>query len=168
MSLGDHLRTLIAYNQWANDRLLAVAKLLSDADLDREVGGSWGTIRANLHHLVGAQMGWMNQFTGERFRDLDWPISRSALWAAFDQSREDLRAFGDKLSESADETFELHDVDTWRPERSLPLAPLIAHVVNHGTQHRAEIGILLNGLGHSPGDLDIFFFPGLPSAKGTE
>jgi uncharacterized damage-inducible protein DinB len=39
-----------------------------------------------------------------------------------------------------------------------PLWQILLHVVNHGTQFRAEAAIVLTGAGHSPGDLDLMAY----------
>ena len=35
---------------------------------------------------------------------------------------------------------------------------MLVHVVNHGTQHRAEAAALLTGEGRPPGELDLINF----------
>jgi uncharacterized damage-inducible protein DinB len=34
----------------------------------------------------------------------------------------------------------------------------MAHLVNHGTQHKTEAAAILTGMGHSPGDIDLIVY----------
>ena len=42
--------------------------------------------------------------------------------------------------------------------RTNVLWQVMAHVVNHGTQHRSEAAAILTDFGHSPGDIDLILF----------
>ena len=50
--------------------------------------------------------------------------------------------------------------DAWLDELGdgVPMWQMLAHVVNHGTQHRPEAAVILTEAGRSPGDLDMIFF----------
>jgi uncharacterized damage-inducible protein DinB len=52
------------------------------------------------------------------------------------------------------------------PYDDVPMWQLLAHVLNHGTQHRSEAAALLTEAGRSPGDLDMVdFAEGLAEAR---
>ena len=50
--------------------------------------------------------------------------------------------------------------DEWLDElgEGVPFWQMLAHVANHGTQHRSEAAVILTDAGRSPGDLDMIFF----------
>jgi uncharacterized damage-inducible protein DinB len=66
---------------------------------------------------------------------------------------------------SLDETS-LNETLAPSPDFTVPRWLVLAHVVNHGTQHRSELARHLTGCGHSPGDLDLLDALELPWPAG--
>ncbi len=164
MTWANHVRSLIDYNRWANERVLDAAAGLSDEEFGRHVAGSHESLRVTLLHVVRVQTWWLSVLKGkpevvappEGFERM--PLAEVRRW--FERSHADLQAYADGLTEEQLEAA----VSAYHPaekrEYRWPSWQLATHLVNHGTHHRAEAGLMLALLGHSPGDLDFIFFLG--------
>jgi uncharacterized damage-inducible protein DinB len=49
----DDIRLLFEYNRWANNRALRAASALAPEQFTRDLGGSFGSVRDTLVHLIG-------------------------------------------------------------------------------------------------------------------
>ena len=145
---ADEIRFLFAYDRWATRRVLAVLDGLDPAVWARtDVVGERGLGAILVHHL-GASQRWRHAFqdTGE----------------SPEPEREPLPTI-DQLRDRWD--TEWAAVDAWLPtvtdgfvayvHESVPVWQMLVHVVNHGTQHRAEAATLLTAEGRSPGEVDL-------------
>lgn len=152
----EQIRRLIAYNQFADERILEAVGGLSVEELERPRDAYFGSIANNLWHTLNAQQRWLARWKGEPLPLLDRPAipSWSAEYAACHAA---LRQLVWPLS-AAD--FERAVKYTLRVGASgeQPLGQLVVHLVNHGTHHRAETGLWLERIGRSPGDLDYILF----------
>jgi len=148
---ADEVRFLFAYDRWATRRVLDVLdELDSDLWTRPNVVGDRGLGEILVHHL-GASQRWRHGFqqTGEE------PEPELEPLPTVDQLRRSWAA-------------EWTVVDEWLPtvtdgfvndvHDGVPVWQMLVHVVNHGTQHRAEAAALLTAQGRSPGDLDLFDF----------
>ncbi len=158
MSQLAQVTSLYAYNEWANGHVIDAASALTEDDYGRDLGASFGSVRGNLAHIVGAQTLWLGRFNsagGGKLPEADGSLGGvRRLNATFHTRLRDFLAF---LGES-DLASAVSYVDTRGSAHEHPLGPLLVHVVNHGTHHRAEAAMLLTSLGHGPRQLDYVFF----------
>jgi uncharacterized damage-inducible protein DinB len=157
----EMMRTLYAYNEWANKRVLEAAAGLSDEEMLRPQGVSHGSPGMNMLHQLGGQVGWLSTWQ-EGAPWVPLPASESgrfldnlAEW--YPRSDGAIREFVDSLRE---EDLGEPRVDRMPggKERTMMLWDMMVHVVNHGTQHRSESAMALTSVGRSPGDLDFLDF----------
>ena len=161
--LLDALRRLYAYNNEVTERLLDTAVDLDATDFTAVVVSGQRSIRDTFVHLVSAQSAhlatwstlpgaspWTHQIVGAvGVPDVAAVRQRwSAVSAGTDAFLASLPS-DDALARRYRRTRSDGTLD----ERELSLGML--HVGIHGTQHRAEIAMMLTALGKSPGDLDL-------------
>ena len=148
-------RRLFDYNQWADEKILAAIEGMTDGELQAKREAYFGSLAGNLRHTVGAQLLWLARWKGEPTPSLD---QLSGPWRdVYAASHVALRAYVEALAD-ADLARLVRYTDGRGVARAGVLRDMLVHLVNHGTQHRAETGLLLERLGRSPGDLDYLYF----------
>lgn len=156
MADAAQLRKLVAYNQWANEKILTAIDGMTAEELARPVDAYIGSLAKNLQHVLLATRLWLARWKGAPPPKLDEPIT--APWPdAYAATHAEFRAFVEPLTD-ADADRVVQYKDTKGNPYQLPLGHLVTHVVNHGTHHRAETGMLLERLGRSPGDMDYMYY----------
>ncbi|MEO8476127.1 MAG: DinB family protein [Actinomycetota bacterium] len=151
----DTLLAFVRFHAWANDRILTTADGLSDEELRRTANLDHGSAFTTLRHLVDVDWSWRQFCIGN-------DVGETYVW---DHGfvLDDLRAIhAFCIEEDGRMRHYVESLDAAGLGQSLAIgedfaAPrwlILAHVVNHGTQHRSELARYLTECGHSPGELD--------------
>ncbi|MFN8484653.1 MAG: DinB family protein [Anaerolineae bacterium] len=150
---------LFDYSEWAWNKLLDTAEALDEAQLDAQ---PWRlpSLRHILTHALGAEMLWLARMQGNSpttmltVAEVPTLAALRARWRAQSVA---LHAFIAGLTQ-ADLDATVHYKTTKGQPYEETLWRLLAHLANHGTQHRSEVAALLTEFGHSPGDLDMIVY----------
>lgn len=154
--------TLFDYNYWANDRVLAAAAKVTDAQFTALAPAvSNGSLRGALLHVLNAEWIWrMRCHEGLSPSGLlmeeDFPTLET-LRTRWQTDEQTMRTFLAGLRDD-----DLTDPVKYKTTSGTPhentLWHILVHVVNHGTQFRSEAAVLLSEYSQSPGDLDFIYF----------
>ena len=149
------VRSLFAYDSWANRRLLDAAGLLTPDAFTRDLGASFGSVRGTLLHVLWGEKRWLQRWVdGPDLPDpapSDFPDCQS-LAAAWTRLEHDRQAFAAELSDGRLQASMSVRGSTYT------LAELIKHITNHSTYHRGQVVLLLRQLGHPPPATDYRLF----------
>ncbi len=152
----DTLQILFQHNLWANTMLFDQCAQLNDEQLNSKVIGTYGSIRDTLEHIASAERSYFHRLsTGQPYRrPHDAPTPTMA------ELQESIHSSGEGLIEAAPR-FQSHDsveVDWDGMPRKVPCAVILTQVINHATEHRAQIMVMMTQLGLQPQDLDGWTF----------
>jgi uncharacterized damage-inducible protein DinB len=152
---------IFRFHHWAQDKTFDALGAVSAAELDRQWGGSFGTGRALLHHVVGAERLWCERLVnGQSPRSIpEYPATHggSEYRDEWQQVQRELRAYAEALTPAAvmrDLTYtNIRGVTT-----TFAIADILYHIVNHGTYHRGQITQLLRDLGKDAPSTDFIAY----------
>lgn len=156
----EDILTLYKYNAWANARIWNAAAQVTAEQFLAPASFSHGGLRGTLVHTLFAEWIWRRRWEGlspsQWLQPEDFPTFE-ALQSRWQIEEKALMDFMENVSDEA-----LNDSIQYRRLEGEPrenmLWHLMVHLVNHGTQHRAEAAAMLTEYGHSPGDIDFIIF----------
>lgn len=154
----DSVLALVRFHAWANDRLLTTAAGLSDGEFRRTAVLDHGSAFQTLRHLVDVDWSWREFCIGNDIGDTyvwDHGFALDDLPAIHAFCLEEdarLRRYVESLDDAALTESLAMSAD---PDDLIPRWLILAHVVNHGTQHRSELARYFTEGGHSPGDIEL-------------
>lgn len=152
MKPTDTLTTLFSHNLWANLRLLEQCAELTGEQLDATISGTFGSIRDTLQHIVTSEQSYFSRIsTGQprRYPEDAPPLTIAEMLELARTSGLGLIEWAPKVQ--ADDSLQL---DWDGTPRDVPKTIILTQVINHATEHRAQIMAILTQLGIQPPDLD--------------
>ncbi len=117
---------------------------------------SHGSVRNHFVHLMNVEDSWFSGLRGVEIPNFANPIhydDRNKLRSAWDLVEENIRIY---LSEIRDDM--LFDKPLDGEDKDLMVWQVLLQVVNHGTDHRAQILRLLHDMGVKTGPQDYIFY----------
>jgi uncharacterized damage-inducible protein DinB len=156
----QEFRTLYEYDAWANAKMLNACKALTQEQLTRGLGNSFGSVRDTLVHILGAQIVWIERLTGGEPVGLPAPDGYPDLaavrmkWAEIEPR---LQAYVNGLTAAdAERVLEYRNVKGTVFHD--PIGNILQHLANHGSYHRGQVTTLLRQLGATPVNTDMIGF----------
>ena len=151
---------LYRYNAWSNAKILDAASNITQDQFLAPVAFPHGSLRGTLLHALFAEWVWRKRWEGSPknpvWKPEEFPTFESLRmrWA---EEESKLMNFVVNLTEERLYS-KIKYVSTEGYPHERVLWECMAHLINHGTQHKTEAAAILTSMGHSPGDIDFIVY----------
>jgi uncharacterized damage-inducible protein DinB len=149
---------LYEYNFWANRRVWESVMALDESLFDKPLGGDRRSLRVQCLHMLAVEYWWLHfiQTGVVEFLDTDRYVTRADVRAAWDEVEAKVTAFlatitADDLERTVRPTF-------WNDPWSVKAWQGLMQVLNHSTDHRAQLLDAVRELGGPTDDQDYLSF----------
>jgi len=154
---ADAFRHFFGYHFNENRTLWNYIMTLTDEQFAQEAGYSRGSVRNQVVHLMNVDRVWFSELQAIEVKTLPKPedfADREAMRAYWDGIEQDMRAYLDALHDDMLTDKPIVEED----DSNLIVWQVLLHVINHATDHRAQILRLLNDLGVETVSQDYIFY----------
>jgi uncharacterized damage-inducible protein DinB len=155
---ADAFRHLYGYHFSENHKIWGYVPQLSDEQLTQEVAYSHGSVRDQILHLIDAEEIWFRELGGMKpsqpFPSCHFDDRKNirAYWDGVEQIMQDY------LQQLRDDMLFSRPIQEPDEDRNLIVWQVLLHVVNHATDHRAQILRQLSDLGVKTTYQDYIFY----------
>jgi uncharacterized damage-inducible protein DinB len=145
---------LYDYNFWANRRVWDFVAALDEDLFDKPLGGERRSLRVQCVHILAVESWWLHFLeTGElEFVEEDKLITRAEVRAAWDDVEAKVRAY--LATVTPDDLERTVRPDFWSDPWSVQAWQGMMQVLNHSTDHRAQLLDTVRELGGSTDEQD--------------
>ena len=168
-----HFRTLARYNAWVNERLYALAQVLTEEERRRDLRAFFRSVHGTLNHLLVG-----DRFLLGRLRAVHHDSVALAGTPVLDDYEPARELYADLAELAAERVVTDRAILAWTEELTeevlgrmpggRPFWSFAAHFFNHQTHHRGQLTTLFMQLGHDPGVTDIVALPAARSENNSE
>ena len=157
----DPVEEITRRNRWVFHRYAESAETLSHADLTAETRGSYGSIRETMDHVIAALNVWEKRLRGEtplsvEFEGVDPAAGLTEMRAEMDRLTDDvLKVVRDP---AVDRDRDLNYRNSRGEEHHFTVGEILMHVGLHGSDHLAQVAVLLTQAGVQPETSDFLNF----------
>lgn len=151
---------LYKYNAWSNAKILGAASKLTQEQFLASAPVPHGGLRGTLVHALFGEWVWRIRWEGTspayEFKPEEFPTFESLRTRWADEEIRLMKFVTNLTDERLYSKFKYTSTEGYPHERVVWEA--MAHLVNHGTQHKTEAAGILTSLGLSPGDIDLIVY----------
>jgi uncharacterized damage-inducible protein DinB len=145
---AEDFRTLYAYNDWANRRIVDACRVLDSTAFSRASGGSFGSIKDTLAHIAWAEWLWLERWQHRSPKQSALPDASNlaAIERVMNEVARGQQSFVERVrDEDLSQRISYVNIkgETWE----YTLGQMLQHTVNHSTYHRGQIVTLLRQAG---------------------
>jgi len=156
---ADAFRHFYNYHFAENRKILELVVSLTFEQFMQPIGYSRGSIREQLIHLIDAEEMWISELRGvqpsEPLPEMTKVDDRHAIRSLWDVVEQNTRAY---LANLEDDFLFSKPITDPEEDKDLIVWQVLLHVVNHATDHRAQLLRVLHDLGVDTKYQDYIFY----------